>query len=265
MRKMCENLRKVQSRSQKQTSINTSVERGSTVVQTACEFCNEFSGGTSNSFARRFKGQPKTRVLAATRNFRIVPTLGQIVEGYLLVVPSEHYRALADMPSVMLQELAGLTAGLRTRLLTAYGPCVFFEHGTRSDRSGGCGVYHAHLHAVPVTQGTDLVADLKRRFALRPILGIERIGETIDRTDSYLYYRDLESNDYACRVDHLPSQYIRRLLAETLGKSDWDWRAYGREAALVSTITRLKPGFRRDALPNFSRGRSEPTGRETTY
>src|SRR5712692_9184494 len=63
-----------------------------------CDFCNEFSGELENSFAARYQSAPQSRVLLSTANFRVVPSLGQIVEGHLLIVPASHFTSIADVP-----------------------------------------------------------------------------------------------------------------------------------------------------------------------
>lgn len=204
-----------------------------------CHFCNEFSGGTDNAFAARYGGAPSSRTVLATPNFKIFPTLGQITEGYLLVAPFDHYGALADMPPALIQELAELNTRVRAALSGTYGPCIFFEHGARSENSGGCGIYHAHLHAVPFIEDTEPVSVLRERFGYKTLRSITDIASEANRADSYLYYEDLHSNRYIFEVEYLPSQYMRRLLAEVVGKGEWDWRKYGREEALLSTVRRL--------------------------
>jgi diadenosine tetraphosphate (Ap4A) HIT family hydrolase len=240
-------------------------KEGLGLLSGACDFCDEFRGGRENAFARLYGKRAPERILLATGQLCVVASLGQIVEGYLLVLPMQHYRALADAPHGFNEELADLKNSVRAVLSAAYGRCVFFEHGTRSENSGGCGIYHAHLHAVPLVQRTDPIVRLKQRFALKGISGIEKIGETIDPIDSYLYYQDLDSREYVCPVDHLPSQYMRRLLAETLGRPNWDWRECHQEGALLSTIARLTPCFRSQALPTFSRTKSEPSDAATAH
>jgi diadenosine tetraphosphate (Ap4A) HIT family hydrolase len=208
-----------------------------------CDFCDEFSGGASNAFGRLYADTIRDRTLLATREFRIIPSLGQIVEGYLLVVATKHYQALADMPPELGEELVELNGRVRGALSDAYGPCIFFEHGARSENSGGCGIYHAHLHAVPLREGRDPIALLKERFSLKKLRSIREIAGEANGADSYLYYEDLHSNRYIFDVEYLPSQYMRRLLAEATGNDEWDWRECGWEEAVVSTIARLAKAF----------------------
>ncbi len=104
----------------------------------ACDFCDEFSGGSSNGFSSRYEGYLGSRILLTSASLRVIPSLGQIVEGHLLIAPSRHFRALADLPQASLQELDILYGNLRSTLTRLYGRCVFFEHGIRCEASGGC-------------------------------------------------------------------------------------------------------------------------------
>ncbi|HEV2491893.1 MAG TPA: HIT domain-containing protein [Terriglobia bacterium] len=208
-----------------------------------CDFCDEFSGGHDNAFSHRYADDPSDRILFATENFAVLPSLGQIVEGYLLIVPREHFRTLADVGINLMRELVNVKSSVQSALSASYGPSAFFEHGARSERSGGCGIYHAHLHAVPLRQEMAFIARLNETFALKPISGVERIGDALGSNGSYLYYQDFDAREYATRVDHLPSQYMRKLLADMLGQNNWDWRECGREDALLSTLDKLAASF----------------------
>src|SRR5262249_44778349 len=126
-----------------------------------CDFCDELSDGWDNAFTRIYARNPRSRVLFRSEHFSVVPSLGQIVEGYLLILPIRHYTALADMPSQLTTELLALCNQVRRGLAKAYGPCLFFEHGVRALGTGGCGIEHAHLHAVPFAPLRDPIQRLK--------------------------------------------------------------------------------------------------------
>lgn len=208
-----------------------------------CDFCDEFFGGRRNTFATRYAGQLSNRIVFTTPNFRVIPSMGQIVEGYLLVVPIRHFGTLADMADELIQELEAHRDRVREVLVATYGPCIFFEHGARSESSGGCGIYHAHLHAVPLGKEREPITVLKDSFNYKKLESITDIAGEANGTDSYLYYEDLHSNKYIFDVERLPSQYLRKLVAEAVGKEQWDWRKYGREEALLSTVARLARAF----------------------
>src|SRR5260370_37057382 len=73
-----------------------------------CDFCNEFAGGTSNAFYTRYHETARSRVLLATENFRVFPSIGQLFEGYLLVAPLSHYTTLDEMPPGLFAELVDI-------------------------------------------------------------------------------------------------------------------------------------------------------------
>ncbi len=74
-----------------------------------CDFCNEFSGKPGNAFQRIYAGTPESRVLFRSNQFVVMPSLGQILEGYLLVLPIKHFKALSDLPGLLLEEFAAIS------------------------------------------------------------------------------------------------------------------------------------------------------------
>lgn len=207
-------------------------------TRVVCEFCDEYLGGSENAYFARY-GRT-VRSILRTDAFYAFPSLGQIAEGHLLVVPVEHYCALADLPDNRLKELEGLSRHVRSALTEQFGVCIFFEHGIRGSGSGGCGIDHAHLHAVPVA--ADGVLDvLRREFGGCAIHDFAAIKEAVKQESSYLFFEDSSTNRYVFPVKELPSQYMRKLVADSIGKCDWDWRKCGQEPELVATLERLTP------------------------
>jgi diadenosine tetraphosphate (Ap4A) HIT family hydrolase len=217
-------------------STNTLRYNSAVPAHASCEFCDEFCGGTRNAFAARYRKDLAHRIVFETRNFKVLPTLGQIVPGYLLFISAQHYRTLGDLPIAQLRELDKLAKGICERLLSLYGDYLLFEHGSRADSAGGCGIYHAHLHAVPFLRSNDPVQQLKKTFPYDEIPELPALKHLGPDT-SYLYYSDASGSQYVFHIEHLPSQYVRRLLAQAIGSDNWDWRQCGREEGFLATLS----------------------------
>ena len=172
----------------------------------------------------------------------MIASLGQITQGHLLVVPLKHICSLRDLGNEDIREVENLRADVRSTLQETYGACVFFEHGIRTGGSGGCGIDHAHMHAVPVT-GEGVLKTLTREFRGRSIQCLAEIKRSRNPNSSYLYFEDASAQQYIFPVSNLPSQHMRKLVAESIGKSDWDWRKCGHEPEVISTVQRLAPLF----------------------
>lgn len=208
-------------------------------LRSACDFCDESAGGYRNSYCDRY-GQSATRVIVEDSSFRLIPTLGQIVPGHVLIVPQGHYCACADLPASQIPALELLRRRLRVALERAYGGCVFFEHGIRGEGSGGCGIDHAHMHAVPVA-AHGVVDRLRQEFTGISVDSLEDVRSCLPENSSYLLFEDVSECQLVFPVRHIPSQYLRKLVAESIGRTNWDWRMSGAEPGLASTIERLSP------------------------
>ena len=202
-----------------------------------CQFCDEFAGGNANSFVAHYANDVASRTILEEDDFRVLPSLGQIVPGYLLLVPNRHHRAFADMSLEELKVAEALKTSVTSQIRSAYGDPLFFEHGARSSDSGGCGISHAHLHVVPFPNEKDPVEVLTRSFPLDELSSLLDLKH-IQPGRSYLYYESVRGDKYALYPPFIPSQYIRRLLADALGAEAWDWRKFGREERLLTTLAR---------------------------
>src|SRR5688572_22883211 len=88
--------------------------------------------------------------LFESENFSCVPSVGALVEGWLLVVPKNHALSCSRIGAGHRNEFASFVETVATALQLKYGVVSLFEHGAGRCRSSiGCGVDYAHLHLVP--------------------------------------------------------------------------------------------------------------------
>jgi diadenosine tetraphosphate (Ap4A) HIT family hydrolase len=214
-----------------------------------CDFCNEFSGSPENAFQRIYGGDQFSRTLLRTEELAVVPSLGQIVEGYLLILPRVHFKAVGDLPANALNKFASISRQVGRVVEKEYGSFILFEHGTRSEGMGGCGIYHAHIHMVPIARTADPITLLKSSFLHREFDDLEQLKTRSEGLLSYLLFQDSDKRLYVFDTGPLPSQFMRKLLADALGVREWDWRAYGREERLIATMKRLSVQFDAISMP----------------
>jgi len=206
----------------------------------SCEFCDEFAG-RGGAFSSLYVNVLSERIVARRDGFVAFPTIGQLFPRYLLVAPIAHVERFASLSMADAQRLSAFVDELEAKV--AHGnPVAVFEHGATRKFGGGCGIYHAHIHVVPLPR--EVTAD-----ELLPGEAI-RYGCLVDalvaarKADEYLLYRcgsDVSLLNVSARLAEFPSQYFRRVLASKFGKQDqWDWRAIaGPEIALVDTVVSL--------------------------
>lgn len=202
-----------------------------------CAYCEEFKDGY-------FELTKTNRMLWESDNYCVFPSLGQIVEGYLLIATKQHYISMSEIPNEIYGELENVINKVRNVLKEYYGIPLFFEHGPASaSKKGGCCIEHAHLHAVPVQ--VDVLSDLSAQFYSHKISSFPELKELHEKNIPYFF---LETNQRERNVfevpNFVPSQYIRRIIAKKIGKPErWDWRTcYGIEE-LNSTLLKLGGKF----------------------
>lgn len=207
-----------------------------------CEICDELSGGDQNAFASRYLGATAERIIWQSDHLTIVPTIGQIVPGHVMIIPKTHITAFADASPEALLDLSNAKERLRKILLRKHGGCIFFEHGTRSQDLSGCGIYHAHMHAVPIAYSstpTNLVHGI--HFADTVEFGSPLFKVSPDA--SYVFFENSVRRCFVAEVVQLPSQILRKAVAQLANNSRWDWREYGFEPGLLDTLKNLRTEF----------------------
>ncbi len=90
---------------------------------------------------------------------------------------------------------------------------------------------------MPFPCDKDPVEELTRSFPFEEVSNLPDL-KRIQPEQPYLYYEAVRGKRYVFYPPFIPSQYIRRLLAEALGIQEWDWRQCGREEDLLTTFAR---------------------------
>ncbi len=179
----------------------------------------------------------KKNIITESKNFFVVPTIGQMErEGYLLVCSKKHFRGVGHIPKKMHKELEQITEKTKSRLSELYkSDVVVFEHGPRvcSHRGGGC-LDHAHLHILtvenkiipPLLENMADMLNLKQYFKLERISDFSPLSEIFQAQQaSYMFIQPSDQKKFVTEVNfQIPSQYMRRVIAKTEGIEDWNWR-----------------------------------------
>jgi diadenosine tetraphosphate (Ap4A) HIT family hydrolase len=209
-----------------------------------CEFCCEMHEPRSSRFRITYGEELPSRVIARSKNFIIMPTIGQIVPGSLLILPTTHVERAADLSHDELLELEIIIDELETHL-DKDAESLVFEHGAKEAGGGGCGIYHAHFHLMPLPRGS--------RISAPSLLRSERFSgsltsalESLKSFDTYLISRGWDKvisfvADDDMNRDMRSSQYLRRTVGDRLGlSSEWDWRKYSSvEPWLIDSVQRF--------------------------
>ena len=180
-----------------------------------CKFCSFLSQEDSEK-------ENFNHPLCETENFVVVPSVGAIVPGWLLLVPKSHYLNIGEIPFSEYDELNYVITSVTKILNRHYGTFTIFEHGPVCDGSNvGCGIDHAHLHMVPFSfsyreacaKANLSVVDISDsgNFSSHKILSQNKIP--------YLYVKEKEDKGIFFTSPNIPSQFFRRIIADSCGKS----------------------------------------------
>lgn len=193
-----------------------------------CLFCNKFFVPYSTNVEKTWYDVP----VYQTAEFIAVPALGQIVPGYLLIVPRKHIFSMAQLTVKEIHSLREFCNSIAKIQSKYWGWPVIFEHGScNEEKTSGACIIHAHWHLVP------------GNFDLRPpdaeftqIESFESFAQSRKTGNPYLFYEDQDRNAYIVDVKVATSQLFRKELARLVGKEDqWDYLVFPEYENIRST------------------------------
>jgi diadenosine tetraphosphate (Ap4A) HIT family hydrolase len=179
-----------------------------------------------------------------------IPTLGHLFPGYLLLVPKFHAERFADLDPSLSGEWKSLVQSYDVFLQS---PTLVYEHGALGFSGGACGIYHAHIHIVPLPRGihtNEIFGDRFDERRLFPLKGIEALNE-LRSSIEYLFTRDsfgevIAATRKSATEPFFPSQFVRKRIVEIFNLSQpLDWRlSTPIEQTVLDTISHLGTRWR---------------------
>lgn len=182
----------------------------------------------------------------------IIASVGQIEDGYTLIIPKTHKICLGDLSD---EEMIAVSNWLR-RLLDAMKEeymyeyvvlgrrPVFFEHG-----DVGQTIKHAHLHVVPTH--VDVLSYVAKSLGEgKETASLNDLRKVRESHRYYIFCTDRLGKMFVFPVsdpEKIPRQYLRLVLAKLVGRperANWKTMDMGIDFTLwSSTRDRLRPYF----------------------
>ena len=190
--------------------------------------------------------------LFESQSFVALPTVGALVEGWLLVVPKTAALSFARLSTSQFSELGEFLDETVPVIESAYGPVSVFEHGPAiTNSSVGCGVDYAHLHLVPTR--CDLLAGARKiapNVRWDQIKSFDEIQNRASLADGYWFLKQDYRSDICylgrCEYGNPTSQLFRKVIANHIGNpSAYDWKKSLGEDMVAATVEKLvlRPHF----------------------
>ncbi|MGH7778778.1 MAG: hypothetical protein ACREQR_03000 [Candidatus Binataceae bacterium] len=214
----------------------------------ACEICSDLSSKEPAFW---------NESLFESANFRVLPSLGALVEGWLLLLPKQHAISMGALGDDLIAEMQHVKNLLVSTMERPYSSVCAFEHGpSRANSLVGCGVDHAHLHIVALK--FDLFS------ALQPFLPGDVLWSSASfvecqaahrRGDDYLYLEQPIGLGRLASHREFGSQLFRRAIAAEIGLPDqFSWREHPQLPNVSATIQQARKwAANLDPLDQFKR------------
>lgn len=208
-----------------------------------CTICAEIEGNKDNNLCYAVFNKKIDSIIKETKKFAVIPSIGPLVEGHILMVSKKHYPSMGALPKKLIPEMLKLKKDCQSALLKIYHKkSICFEHGVVDSNPGkkaGCCVDHLHLHIIPAE--IDIIDEMKKNFRAEKINSFNQLADKFQKKTPYLFYEDNDEEKYVFNAPLVISQYLRMIVADKLGVIDrWDWKANYGEKRFLDTLQKLK-------------------------
>ena len=160
-----------------------------------------------------------------TDHFAVLPSLGSIVTGWLLLVPKFPVSRIADIDFELREEFEELAQKAVKSVERYFGHAYLFEHGGTLGSKISCSVDQAHLHIVPLDFNL-LRAALKSKPGPWNETNQLKFPYDVCGSEEYWYVSD-QKQTLSMVISDPESQWFRKLIADQTGHSGkWDYRLH---------------------------------------
>jgi diadenosine tetraphosphate (Ap4A) HIT family hydrolase len=196
----------------------------------ACVFCQAIAG------YKPVASVDYNACLTSSERFVVLPALGPLRRGHVLVVSRVHAPSLASTGRDAIAEYAELVETVAQGRQTLGGEFLEAEHGATSTAAAGGCIVHAHVNLIPgASELHDVLVDsLPSLDVSPPITNLASVNKP---------YIMLKNRTHLSVYDatNAPSQLIRRYVCKSLGREDeWDWALFPRLELIAETIREWK-------------------------
>ena len=198
-----------------------------------CVYCRQYLGNTA------LKNE---RTIYRSKNFFVIPTLGQFITGYLLIIPFQHIMSNGELSTEQLEELTTVIEDVEYILKLAYPESkgiLVWENGSGSSGKGKAkdSLVHSHLHIAPSSLTAETIRDMSG-FCYEEI---ELLDLPKYKANPYFLMRSQDKKHWLINNDsktYIPRQYVRQLIAEeyAIPGNAWNWRTHPFEEKIYETI-----------------------------
>jgi len=191
-----------------------------------CVFCNIDNSKVENT------------IIEETDNFYVIPCVGSLVDGYLLIVSKRHIFSMSQLTTKEQKEYINLLNQYRKKFKIIYNKYpIIFEHGSSDSKTNKSAnsVFHAHTHVVnhEFIDEDSIIKDTSFKKC--------NFNSIYPQNTNYIFYISNNNQEYVSYTFEPISQLMRIYIAKDLNLlQKYDWRKEKFENNIIKTISRFK-------------------------
>ena len=168
------------------------------------------------------KRQIENTIIDESKNFIVLPSIGALVDGYLIIVSKKHINSMSELKENERVEYEFLIEKYRKKFKKIYNKFpIIFEHGSPINNSvmKVSSIIHAHTHIV-----NHKFIDEKKVIKKLNFKKVDNLNSLL-RKQNYIMYINQKNVCYISYNFEPKSQMMRRIIAQELGyENKFDWK-----------------------------------------
>ena len=150
-------------------------------------------------------------------SFIVMPCIGPLEIGHVMIVSKTHYESLASMGSGAIKEMKNIIE-VAFENKSIYKGSLITEHGAFLDQSGGACIVHTHIHVIPEQGKWIHILD-----EILPQIKVKSLEDLTKIDIPYIFTSDIEGNFKVYQSFNAHPQMVRKAICAKTKRLDYDW------------------------------------------
>ena len=190
-----------------------------------CVFCNLDFNKVENT------------IIYETDTFRVIPSVGSLIDGYVLIITKNHVNSLSELTDEQKKEYENIVYKISNQFEKIYGKTpILFEHGTPNLKNlmSANSIIHAHSHLVNFEFKNE--EEIIQKYNFKSVKSFNEVER-----ENYIYFQNSNGQKYVSYNFDSVSQLMRILIAKEIDKENqYNWREFDFNENIVSMLDKLK-------------------------
>lgn len=174
-------------------------------------------------------------ILFENENIYVKVDISPLCIGHILIITNDHYLNFFEVPNKIKKDIIKIKEKITSVYKEVYNTDVlFFEHGSAIEGDAGSSIDHAHLHCIPYKFSINEEVNKLLKNSVECDIFLSEFNNEF----SYIYLESIKDGKKLYKVNKLPSQFLRKVIANNFNNKEYKWQTECQKKESINNLNK---------------------------